>query len=250
MTWPPSTDTVQLLSLPLEIVGLFFAALEIYRPKHARALEAIFDFLGEGIFHLILGKQYRDTIAKQGVFAFILGQIVLLAVSTAACYYLWNYFRSSGFSPTALVTIALLCSAIVGVILGLGRGGSIVKVVFTVLGVVLYSPMYVVGLAVMIVLKPVEWLFALFNWMTNGYATGGLGLSFTMVGLLGEAYQVSAIDINTEYEWLYWGGVLAFVFSLAMLYVISRWVVLGSKGTDLSGFNDFVRKHLGLPPKD
>jgi hypothetical protein len=248
MSWLPDPDTVQLMSLPIEIVGLFFAAIEIYRPQYARVLEAIFDFLGEGLFHLLLGKQYKEAVTKQGLPVFLTGQLVLLLVSTAACYFLWSHFRNCGMSPLLLMSSGLLASAVTGVLLGLGRGGMLFKILFTLLTMILFAPMYILGFAIIILLWPVEWLFALFNWMTKGHAIGGLGLTLTLLGLCGEVYQVSEIQIGIRYIYPYWGGVMAVLLCLCILLLISRWMVRKTKATDLSGFNQFVRKRMGLPP--
>lgn len=248
MNWPPDPDTVQLMSLPLELVGLFFAAIELYQPKHARALETIFDFLGEGLFHLLLGKQYKEAVAEQGLLGFLIGQFVLLLISIAACYFIWAYFRNYGVAPVTMILGGLLGGAVIGVLQGLGRGGVLLKILFALLAMILFAPMYVLGCALIIVLWPVEWLFALFNWMTNGHATGGLGLTFTLLGLCGEIYQVSAIHIGTNYLCSYWGGVLVVILCLGVLLLVARWIVRKTKGADLSGFNQFVRKRMGLPP--
>ena len=51
--WLPDPDLVQHVSLPLEIIGLFLALLEIYFPRHADRLEHAVDWLAESISELL-----------------------------------------------------------------------------------------------------------------------------------------------------------------------------------------------------
>lgn len=211
--WLPDPDLVQHVSLPLEIIGLFLALLEIYFPQHADRLELWLDKLAKSLFPsgaiLILGRVF-DNIPKGKhmrafwltVFGFVVSTWLVRGV-----YTLW--FRENTETFTYIYRSLPHWGAFIFIAYLLRRG--ILLEVLTALTVFCATyPVFVSILCVTLVIGA-------FDRMGMGKATGGIGLTLGGLGFLGEIYQVAMLNDDPVTRLEYWSIIVALLTALGIV---------------------------------
>lgn len=154
-----SADLVQLISLPLESVGLALAFVELRTPALADRIESAID----SVERKLLGVVSLDTL--QG----LVWPFALFGIALVAATFLHYGLSIEIFTPSHGVSLPW---AIVLAVFWLG-GGVLAAILLFLL------PVVALGTALRTIDR-----------YARGRALGGLGLLLSVLGLLGEVYQV------------------------------------------------------------
>lgn len=218
MNWLPHSNTVQHISLPLELLGLFLVLLEIYYPRHANQLEALIDEKRRWAMEhvrLALVESFWPSDIGVRMRPFMMAFLIVLA-----SLILWLHLLIA--EKHALPWWLLPCWTGVG---GLGLRQSKLSPYWQ-LRMVEYSlflaalPFVLfIGFLSIVLLFIVSYPFMMLDRIGRGHATGGLGLILGAIGLLGEGYQVIMIDKDWDAKTVteIWAVYATIVIALGMV---------------------------------
>lgn len=168
-----AANVVQLISLPLEVIGCSFAFIEVFTPKTADRIENWFDHTQKEIKAIVewaQGKTPEEDEPKMNLWVRIEHASLTVRILFYSLLFLLGPFA-------ILSVIAIIFSPIAT---GLGLALIIAIFIFTTLVIT-----WMLGLFGKTI--------ALFNRITNGYALGAIGVILASIGVLGEVYQVLTI---------------------------------------------------------
>lgn len=213
----PDPDLIQRISLPLEMAGLFFAFVEIYRPKHAEWWEVIFDQFAGNLLGKLGGEVYREQVRWSGWWT-VLSLFLIATVSAALNWSLFWWLAGKGatFQMYALVAVSV---ALAGSLLQRHLRRALPLMLAFMLFFFIF--IYAIGGTAFLVLWIMARLMGLFNRLGDGRAIGGLGLFLGALGLAGEVYQVLMLNDSTITRMEYF----ALIVVLAVPFLVIRWFI-------------------------
>lgn len=209
--WLPDPDLVQHISLPLELLGLFLAMLEMFFPRHADQLEVEVDKLA------MTWKKPAVAIFGKGSWMRFFAFLLLVIVSTWPwIWYLWGEYNDVMKIYCVLLFLTIILASI--------------KVKFSkqfgfLILMIVIAPLLPIFLLWVIPIVLLRYGINLFDRIGNGRATGGIGIALGVLGLLGEVYQVVVIDLDGGMNSIleYWSVVLSIIIALGItIFFIHR----------------------------
>ncbi len=231
-------DIVQVVALPITVVGFFLAMIEMFYPRIADGLENLLDkalFMIEdrlksiSPWRLVIVDEHKwvfdSTIEKRreesteefrkrvSVYlflftgSFISGILLLLLADysedrkTDPNVIFWEGSYTHNFDCLAFLGLPLL---IIGFF-----------------GLLEYIPwLFIAMIRIPIALSAA--VIAVLNNVGKGKATGAIGIILAILGLLGECYQVYCIDTDAKPGSIYWILIVGLVLGLLFLYLIVK----------------------------
>lgn len=217
MDWLPDPDLIQHISLPLEMAGLFFAFVEIFRPKHAEWWEVIFDQFAGNLLGRLGSEVYKEQLQWRGWLT-VLSLTFIAAISAALNWWLFSWLAGKGMTFQMYMASAFVI-ALVGSLLQ-RHLKRVMLLMFTFM-CFFFIFIYALGGAVFLWCWLMARLMGLFNRLGNGRAIGGLGLFLGTLGLTGEVYQVAMLndDMITRVEYL------ALIVALTIPFAVIAWFI-------------------------
>lgn len=223
-SWLPDPDLVQHVSLPLELLGLFLAMLEIFFPKHADYVEATVDnaraWLTEYNFYDVLKGVAIETFKRENL-AFLIYMVFISVVhvrlflasleTTTSAVLMWLGFTATG-----------IAAAVVGATTKNKLHHGISYIVASVCFIHL-----IIAMGVLLVLFTMTaFIIHFFDHFGKGKATGGIGITLGCIGLLGEAYQVCMLNDDVPTRLQYWSMIATLLILLGVIvFFVNRVVV-------------------------
>lgn len=210
-------NVVQRISLPLEMAGLFFAFVEIFRPKHAEWWEALFDGMSTNFIGVLSTEMYRDDIKKAGLRKWVIGLGIPILVSGLVDYLIWLWLKANGIPSGQFILWFFGVSLAVGIAIMYIRVHWVLK---GLIAVVFIAPLYPLGAVAIGMFWLLSRVFRFFDRTGKGRAVGGFGLCLGCLGLAGEVYQVAMLndDVLTRLEYVAMIGLLAIPVVLLALF--------------------------------
>lgn len=209
-----TADTIQLISLPLELVGAFLAVTEIWFEENARRIEEAIDNYPARLKRIIerLGGLQSRVIKRldplmnspTGFYLFLSIAVVLYYFITVLFELAFNVRFFPGYTiwESALLSLPVCAFLLVFVLLPINKGWKMSERPWFIIAVVALSipPFIFVFLSFMLLFIPVisysivaltvVMIVRFFNVIAKGRAIGGIGLFLAGLGVLGEVYQV------------------------------------------------------------
>ena len=194
MSWLPYPDTVQHVSLPLSLLGLFLAMMEIYFPRHARYLESRVDAFALNPFPKDLHESLVREAGKGRVMLLLVVVIITGAISMAVHYGFAMLVSKYGFI-VSVPALALIVLALGIAALGPQKTG---RVLMICLGLGMAMEIIVFYALLLLCTAASKYPFVWMDRVGKGHAIGGIGLSLGTIGFLGEVYQVVMMDRDVD----------------------------------------------------
>lgn len=222
MTWLPDADLVQHVSLPLELLGLFLAMLEIFFNGHAKKLEQAIDAAANWL--AVDAYKDKSLLSKvEDVYNVVFMVYIFLPVVGVLDPYpkwvLWAFYFSTLDGLYRYFVLYWFKSWRTQLWSRILRG-------------ILLLPLLVFFVLVVALFLLLQLIITVFDSIGKGHAIGGIGIALGIFGLLGEIYQVILIDLKgTSLAVMeYWTMVVSLVISLGIIaFFVHRQVKVPAK---------------------
>ena len=223
MQWPPDPNTVQHVSLPLELLGLFLAFLEMFYEEHANKLEASIDRIGHWTNPFTKNltqaqRTLRGSRVMDMALLICLGIMLAFGLGTFGNELVHSIVKDFGEMVVGSFMLFLLW-------IFLGPKNERWWWVPLIIGLPLIAAMAIVAVPFYLISKVIDF----FNWIGDERATGGIGLALGCLGLVGEVYQVIMIDKDSDPKTVLeiWSVYAAVVIALGVVAFFVHRIVKG-----------------------
>ncbi len=178
-----NADIVQIISLPLELIGFVLAFIEVRQPSKADRIEKGIDILIDRLFNIIKKRSPKDGTS--------LPLAILMYLSVAAallgCFWICQkyvpilYERSKDYFFDYFDYFAWFVGWL--------------GIIFSSMGILIFV-FFIVITILLIILKIIALILNYLDRYAHGRALGAFGLILALFGLIGEIFQVTVMIVN------------------------------------------------------
>ncbi|WP_106792144.1 hypothetical protein [Aquimarina sp. Aq78] len=178
-----NADIVQIISLPLELIGFALAFIEVRKPSLADRIEKGIDILIDRLFNIIKKRSPKDGTSLP------LAVLMHLSITIAflGCFWVcWKYVPILYERPKDnFFNYFDYFAWFVG---WLG-------IVFSSIGVLMFAAFIVITI-LLIILKIITRILNYLDRYAHGRALGAFGLILALFGVIGEIFQVTVMIVS------------------------------------------------------
>jgi hypothetical protein len=203
----PDPNIIQHIALPLELIGLFLAMLEIFYPAYARALEHRVDGFVEGKTFLKMIPFYKLRGLKLSLRLKL--RLFLIVSLSLACSIALHVFVHNNYALTLSEAAAIILPLMVisylwnrRTIRRVNRTHRAPNRIEELVNFIIHAPtsaeVWTLNLVLLVLAGATELLIRSLNRMGNDQAVGAIGIGLGAVGFIMEFYQVVHIEMHEQ----------------------------------------------------